>query len=81
MGKRVGEILSLWRYPVRSMRGEQLESVDVTHERLAAQREVVDVVLALKDPYRSVILLRYYQDLSPTEIAERLPHACRCAVC
>jgi len=53
-------------------RPEAVESVDVTHGRLAAQREVVDVVLALKEPYRSVVLLRYYQDLSPTAIAERL---------
>ena len=53
-------------------RPEAMESVDVTHERLAAQREVVDVVLALQEPYRSVVLLHYYQDVGPTEIAERL---------
>ena len=53
-------------------RTEGVESVDVTFERLSAQREVVDAVLALEEPYRTVVLLRYYQDLSPMRIAERL---------
>ncbi len=53
-------------------RPESVESVDVTYERLAAQREVVDIVLALKEPYKGVVLLSYYQGLSAAEIAERL---------
>jgi len=36
-----------------------------THER------VVHAVLALPEPYRSAILLRYFEGLSPTEIASR----------
>lgn len=51
---------------------EVVEPVDVTYERLAGQREVVDAVLALKEPYRTVVLLRYYQGLQPARIAARL---------
>ncbi|MEX1024242.1 MAG: RNA polymerase sigma factor [Planctomycetota bacterium] len=53
-------------------RGESVESVDTTFERLAGQREVVDVVLALKEPYKSVVLLHYYQELDAAEMAKRL---------
>lgn len=53
-------------------RAERIESVEATQERLEVQREVVEGVLALGEPYRSVVLLRYYQDLSSTEIAGRL---------
>lgn len=53
-------------------RGEALESVEALHARLEAQREVVDAVLALEEPYKSVVLLRYYEDLAAEEIGERL---------
>ena len=53
-------------------RPELAESVDVTYERLSAQHEVVEAVLALKEPYKGVVFLRYYQDRSIAEIAERL---------
>jgi len=53
-------------------RGEREESVETTQERLEAHRLVVDAVLALAEPYRSVVLLSYYQELSPARIAERL---------
>ncbi len=48
------------------------ESVDEAYARLATQREVVDTVLALEEPYRGVVLLRYYEGLDPTAIAARL---------
>lgn len=38
-------------------------------ERLSVQQDVVAAVLALREPYRSVVLLRYYHGLEPTEIA------------
>ena len=38
-------------------------------EKLAVQRRVVDAVLALQEPYRSTLLLRYYEDQSPARIA------------
>jgi len=53
-------------------REEALESVDESYQRMAAQRDVVDVVLALEEPYRSVLVLRYFQDLSNDEIGQRL---------
>jgi len=53
-------------------RPERVESVEESQGRLEAQREVVDSVLALAEPYRSVVLLRYYQDCTPAEIAQRL---------
>lgn len=40
-------------------------------ERQAALREVVDAVLALEEPYRSTVLLRFYEGVPPREIAAR----------
>ncbi len=40
--------------------------------RAEAQRSVVDAVLALAEPYRSTVLLHYFEDLSSAEIARRL---------
>ncbi len=40
--------------------------------RLALQRAAVDAVLSLTEPTRTAIVLRYFEDLSPTEIAARL---------
>ncbi len=40
--------------------------------RLQLQREVVDAVEALSEKYRRVVLLRYFDDLPPREIAKRL---------
>ncbi len=54
-----------------SARPEAVEPVDVTIERLAAQREVVGAVLALREPYKSVVLLHYYQGLDAAAIAAR----------
>jgi RNA polymerase sigma factor (sigma-70 family) len=44
---------------------EDLVALAETHER------VVRAVLALPEPYRSTILLRFFEGLSPTEIARR----------
>lgn len=41
-------------------------------EQEAARKQVVDAVLALDEPYRSTLLLRYYEELEPIEIARRL---------
>jgi RNA polymerase sigma-70 factor (ECF subfamily) len=35
-------------------------------------REITDFVLALSEPYRSTVFMRYYADLQPAEIAKRL---------
>lgn len=54
----------------------ELESFETTPERIlereALRREVVEAVLALEEPYRSTILLRYFDDRSPREIAGRM---------
>jgi RNA polymerase sigma-70 factor (ECF subfamily) len=52
-------------------RPEQLD-VEASCELLETHRRVVDGVLALEEPYKSVVILTYYQGLSPGEIAERL---------
>jgi len=36
------------------------------------RREVLDELLALDEPYRTALLLRYYEDLPPREMAKRL---------
>jgi RNA polymerase sigma-70 factor (ECF subfamily) len=46
-------------------------TVDVVGE-LAAHRRVVHAVLALQEPYRTTILLRFYKDLPPREIARTM---------
>ncbi len=38
-------------------------------ERAEAQRQLLDQVLALKEPYRSTVLLRYFEEKTPAEIA------------
>lgn len=45
-------------------------SADVV-ERAQAQRRLVEVVLGLDEPYRSTILSRYFDGLTPEEIAKR----------
>ena len=52
-------------------RGESEPSSDVLVERAAVHRDLVEAVMALDEPYRSTILLRYFEELGPTEIAAR----------
>lgn len=40
-------------------------------ERLTLHRRVVEVVTALEEPYREAILMRYFEQRTPTEIARR----------
>lgn len=66
-----------WRTEARRSRREQsaaspdsvLSAADVV-ERAELRNRVVDTVLGLKEPYRSTILLRFYEDIPPHEIAE-----------
>ncbi len=53
--------------------GSTLEHV----ETLAVHRRLVEAVLALDEPYRETIVLRYFEELSPSAIArkKRLPVA------
>ncbi|MBK9385994.1 MAG: sigma-70 family RNA polymerase sigma factor [Planctomycetes bacterium] len=56
----------------RAAKPEGLPSAQEIVAREMARRELVDVVLELDEPYRSTVLLRYFEDLGPQEIAERL---------
>ncbi len=55
----------------RGARSEAQEATDRLVERVALQRELVGAVLELDEPYRSAILLRFFEELPPREIAER----------
>ena len=50
---------------------EVLPSADELAARMELQRTLVDVVLGLDEPYRSTIVLRFYEGLSAAEIARR----------
>ena len=41
-------------------------------ERAGTHRRIVDELLALKEPYRTTLLLRFFEGLSQREIAERM---------
>lgn len=51
--------------------GEAHESPERLVERVLLQRELVGAVLELDEPYRSTVLLRYFEELPPGEIARR----------
>lgn len=53
-------------------RSERLPSAADVYEREAARRRVVEAVMALPEPQRIVILLKYFEQLPPREIAARL---------
>ena len=40
-------------------------------QRGEKHRQLANAVMALRDPYRSVLLLRYFEDLTPAQIAKR----------
>lgn len=53
-------------------KSERLEASDRLVERVAVERELVAAVLELDEPYRDTILLRFFEELPPREIARRL---------
>ena len=61
------ERVGAWRASVR-VHGPEAEEVQGREQIL---RSVVDAVLALDEPYRTTILLRYFEGLPPREIARR----------
>ena len=63
------------RRRAREESASRSESVPSTQDVLAREEErrrVVEAVLALHPPSREVVLLRYFEDLPPREIARRL---------
>lgn len=65
------------RWEERSARGEGVLSTREVLEREASRRRVVTAVLELEEPYRTGILLRYFQGWPPRKIAKfsRVPVA------
>ncbi|MEQ8767011.1 MAG: sigma-70 family RNA polymerase sigma factor [Planctomycetota bacterium] len=53
-------------------RPDRLSPTDLLLERELALRSVVEAVLDLEERYREVVLYRFYEDLYPRQIAERL---------
>lgn len=51
---------------------EALPPSDMAAEQLEAQRDVIDAVRGLDEKYRTVIVMRFYEELSAREIARRL---------
>ena len=51
---------------------EAAPSAERLAERLEIHRELAEAVSRLAEPFREVVLLRYYEDLSSAEIARRL---------
>ncbi len=52
-------------------RGETVPAAVDAAARLEATRRVVDAVQDLEEPYRTVILLRFFDDLAPCDVAKR----------
>lgn len=53
-------------------RTEAQESTERIVERVTLQRELVQAVLELDEPFKSAILLRFFENLPPRAIAQRL---------
>ncbi len=53
-------------------RPEAISSAADVVQRQAVIRQVIDAVFALEEPYRSTLLLHFYENLQPAEIAEQL---------
>ncbi len=53
-------------------REEALASALELFEKVATQRQLVDAVMELEEPYRSTILLRYFEDYAPKRMAAEL---------
>ena len=53
-------------------RAEASPAADEAVARAEALRRAVDAALALHEPYRTVVVLRFFEDLAPPAIAERL---------
>ncbi|MEQ8765504.1 MAG: sigma-70 family RNA polymerase sigma factor [Planctomycetota bacterium] len=56
----------------RAAKPEPLPSTEEILVREALRRRVVEAVLSLHEPYRTTVLLRFFEDLPPRAIARRL---------
>jgi RNA polymerase sigma-70 factor (ECF subfamily) len=60
------------RHEPNAARPEATASAHDVVARVEAQRSVVDAVLALDEPYRTAVLLRYFEGRKPKDIARAL---------
>lgn len=65
-----GEGRRRWREEA-SARAEALAPADEVVERAHAGRRLVEAVLELEEPYRTALLLRWFEGLAPRDIARR----------
>lgn len=80
LAARVRSLASRWRRgrarrarrEAEVARPDRSASVDELVERAAWQRTLVEAVLELEEPYRECVLLRYFENLAPRDIAARL---------
>ena len=52
-------------------KAERLPPVSEAAERVEAQRALAEALAALEEPLKSTVVLRYFDGLSPSEIAKR----------
>jgi RNA polymerase sigma factor (sigma-70 family) len=60
------------RHESAAARGESVRSAADVVAEAETQRRVVAAVCALAEPYRTTVLLRFFEDLPPREVARRL---------
>ncbi|MCE9593561.1 MAG: sigma-70 family RNA polymerase sigma factor [Planctomycetes bacterium] len=53
-------------------RPEGTPATDEIVERENTRRAVIDALVELREPYRATLLLRFYEDLAPAQVAARL---------
>jgi hypothetical protein len=53
-------------------RAESYSDPNDAIDAVATGRELIDIVLALDEPFRTAVVLRYYENLPPQAIAQRL---------
>lgn len=76
---KVGSIASLWRYPVKSMTGEELDTADVTDRGLLGDRAYALMdsngkVASAKSPRKWARLLGFWAALmEPPHDGEKIP--------
>ncbi|MFN0205315.1 MAG: sigma-70 family RNA polymerase sigma factor [Planctomycetota bacterium] len=59
------------RRELYTARNEALPPADEVAERISTQRALMEAVARLDEPYRTTIILRFYDQLPPREIAKR----------
>lgn len=68
--RRRGETRRLARETLAA-KAERLPPVSEAAERVEAQRALAEALAALEEPLKSTVVLRYFDGLSPSEIAKR----------